>query len=29
MKRYAAPVGFTIFAVWIAVVAVLSASMHS
>jgi hypothetical protein len=29
MKRYAVPVGFTLFAIWIAVVFVLTASMRS
>ena len=29
MKRYAAPVGFTLVAVWIAVVFVLASGMHS
>jgi hypothetical protein len=29
MKRYAAPLGFTLFAIWIAVIFVLTASMTS
>jgi hypothetical protein len=28
MKRYSAPVGFALFAIWIAVVFVLAAGMH-
>jgi hypothetical protein len=29
MKRYAAPLGFTLFAIWIAVVFVLTATMRA
>jgi hypothetical protein len=29
MKRYAAPLGFTLFAIWIAVIFVLTATMQS
>jgi len=29
MKRYAAPLGFMLFAIWIAVVFVLTAGMHA
>jgi hypothetical protein len=28
MKRYTAPVGFVLFAIWIAVVFVLASGMH-
>jgi hypothetical protein len=29
MKRYAAPLGFTLFAIWIAVIFVLTATMQA